>query len=485
VLAAVIALYAGALAILASLGLYAFVWKTVIVPSLLVAAVLTRRLTRFVDDWIVFLSLVVLFDFCRGFVFTLVVHFDLPVYMGYAIAWEKLSCAGHILPVVLQSAWAPVAGILDRFLVVIHGSHFLFFLLFGLTVWLLRQQEFPQYVTAMVLMMYSGLLGYLLIPTVPPWMAAEMFDAIPPLRRSIETTYNFAVPTLQGVFDVNPIAAMPSLHAAFPTLCTLIGLRTFGVKAVAMVVYTLLVFTAIAYLGEHYFVDILAGVLLALAAFAVVYRGGFSLPRSFLGNKQLRPVLLALLVLTVATGLGQLTMRYGGPWVVSARFVQQELLGRNPTAHYYLGAIAYRNGDFASAQPELEIALKQPMPPERESKAARLLVESAFRNGDYQGVIRTVESRPSVQTDLHSLMLLALAYVQTDRYAEGETLLVKLSRQRRDPEPLYWLTRIRYERGEISRDEVLATANHLQESSEPSQAERYQRALLALVNSPS
>ena len=62
--------------------------KTAIIPSLFAIAYLAGRFRAFVRDWAVFIGAVVLFDDCRGLVYGLMQHFELPVHMGYVIDAE-------------------------------------------------------------------------------------------------------------------------------------------------------------------------------------------------------------------------------------------------------------------------------------------------------------------------------------------------------------------------------------------------------------
>jgi membrane-associated phospholipid phosphatase len=60
------------------------------------------------------------------------------------------------------------------------------------------------------------------------------------------------------------------LHAAFPALSVIYAWRRYRALAIGLVAYTACVWVAIVYLGEHYFVDALAGLAYALAAAAIV-----------------------------------------------------------------------------------------------------------------------------------------------------------------------------------------------------------------------
>jgi hypothetical protein len=173
-LAAIIVVYFAAIGYLAATGRFAFVWKTTIVPMLLLVALVTRRFAPFVKDWSVFLGAVVLFDCLRGLVFSLVLRFRLPYYAAYVIDWDRALLGGKTLPTILQeSLFNGVIGWFEKILVVIHGSHFVFFLFAGIAVWLFRRAEFWRFKRAFVLLMVCGITAYFLVPTVPPWMATS------------------------------------------------------------------------------------------------------------------------------------------------------------------------------------------------------------------------------------------------------------------------------------------------------------------------
>ena len=78
------------------------------------------------------------------------------------------------------------------------------------------------------------------------------------------------VPSIYGFFSANPVAAMPSLHAALPLLIYLFLCKKFGKWGFLFLPYVIGVWIAVLYLGEHYFVDVLAGAIYAIAAFMVV-----------------------------------------------------------------------------------------------------------------------------------------------------------------------------------------------------------------------
>jgi tetratricopeptide (TPR) repeat protein len=484
VLIGTIALVALGLVMMTALGRYTFLWKTAVIPVLLVAALVSRRFYRFIDDWSVYLAFILLFDFLRGFVFALVSSSDLPVYMGYVIDWEKTLCAGHVLPVLFQQ-WRgalPDPGPVDELFTLVHGSHFAFFLVFGMAVWFLRGAEFRKYALAVTLLMYAALIGYLLVPTVPPWMAARDFAMLPHIHHVTAQIYNLEVPTLQEVFDINPIAAMPSLHAGVPTLCALIGLYHFGKAAWFMPVYAALVGIAIIYLGEHYFVDVVAGAVLAGLIFVAVYHAGNRLQWLGWPAMPVKPILLSVLLLTAAEGIGHWTVSIAKPWRVTPSFAQRELVGKSDMADYYLGRLAYDAGDFRDARRHFARAERTLPRQSQRLKAAVWTARSAYYQQDYAGAIQALEPRREEGLPSEALTLLAVAYLQADRRGEGMTLLHRLaSESDADPEPLYWLTRYQYLQNEVSRSDVMNIVERMRQFPATLKVDQLRKSLVTLV----
>jgi len=347
VLGALAALYLLTISVLATQGSYFFVRKSAIVPVFCLGALLSSRFTLFVRDWAVFLGLTFLFDAFRGAIFAAITRFDLPVYMGYAIAAEQALLRGSIMPVLLQDRWLEPGAIswLERLLVVVHASHFVFFLTIGLAVWLLRRETFGRYRAAMLLVMYAGLLIYLLLPTVPPWMAAASYQVIPPVHRVSMGLYNTTVPTLSAALATNPVAAMPSLHAAFPAVCTLIALRVFGRRAAWTAAYTLVSGLSVMYLGEHYLVDVLAGWALGAGVYALVFhtrlaeRWSMAAVSTSLPSASRRRAIAAAAAgaafVLAAEGVGLVKTSIQTRFVPTTTFIERELAGRSPVAKEY------------------------------------------------------------------------------------------------------------------------------------------------------
>ena len=84
--------------------------------------------------------------------------------------------------------------------------------------------------------------------------------------------------TLQKLFDDNPVAAVPSLHAAYSLLVVLIVRRIWPRLTPLAVVYAIAMQFCVVYLGEHYVADLIVGDALALAVWWAVGRSRFAAP---------------------------------------------------------------------------------------------------------------------------------------------------------------------------------------------------------------
>jgi hypothetical protein len=153
-------------------------------------------------------------------------------------------------------------------------SHWLWFLFPHGTVayLLLREPEhFPRGAARIYATFGLGLIGYWAVPTAPPWYAARaglMADGrTPELRRMMveygEHFWKSGWAPLYGLLGGNPLAAMPSLHFA-TSVSAAHALTDAGAAPAPLAwAYAATLGTALVYLGEHYVVDLAAGLALA------------------------------------------------------------------------------------------------------------------------------------------------------------------------------------------------------------------------------
>jgi hypothetical protein len=115
-----------------------------------------------------------------------------------------------------------------------------------------------------------GLIGYWAVPTAPPWYAAKeglMDDGLTPeLRRMMveygEEFWGSGWGPLYGFLGGNPLAAMPSLHFATSVMAAHQLAETGRIAGTVGWAYAATLGVALVYLGEHYVVDLVAGLAL-------------------------------------------------------------------------------------------------------------------------------------------------------------------------------------------------------------------------------
>jgi membrane-associated phospholipid phosphatase len=244
-----------------------FVPKILMIFLVILAVTALGKVKIFLQDWFVFIGFIYLFDSFRGSIYIATCRLGLPVYTLYVIRIEQFLFGG-VPSVMLQNLFlrshSPSGfGWFEKLITVAHGSHFVAFLLVGFIIWFYQPRFFRFFKVSFYLTIFLGLLGYFAVPTVPPWMASTVFGLLPRIIRFNAIIYNLAIPDISSGFDTNPIAAMPSLHAAFPFLCALILWRVYRWKAWPFYLYALLMQFAIIYTGDHYVADALAGFVLA------------------------------------------------------------------------------------------------------------------------------------------------------------------------------------------------------------------------------
>jgi membrane-associated phospholipid phosphatase len=218
--------------------------------------------------------------------------------IDYPIAVDRRLGLGELPTVRLQRALAKVGDDgpewrnLDRALV---WAHWMWFMVpHGAIAYILvrKPREFPRAAVMTYSVFNLGAIVYWVLPTAPPWYAASMagraheFDGqltrpapepkapdmngeggheIAVRRMMVEYGEFFwrdGWGPLYSVLGGNPLAAMPSLHFATSVMAASLLSESEPVLGTLAWAYALTLGFALVYLGEHYVVDLLAGVAL-------------------------------------------------------------------------------------------------------------------------------------------------------------------------------------------------------------------------------
>jgi len=149
----------------------------------------------------------------------------------------------------------------------------------AIAVWLyLRHRDwFHRYAILILTVSVCGFATYFIVPAVPPWLASRN-GALAPTTRVVHSVWaSLGFERAARVFNgsaklANPVAALPSLHAAWPFITLLFLWRKIGRWHWLFLAYNAAMVVVLVYGAEHYVSDILLGWLYATVVFIVVTR---------------------------------------------------------------------------------------------------------------------------------------------------------------------------------------------------------------------
>ena len=161
----------------------------------------------------------------------------------------------------------------------VYVSYFLATYVVAAVLWFVARDRFRRYVVTVSLVAMMAFATYALFPAAPPWMASQLGE-LEPTTRSIGIIWshipigNFDNLYEKGANYSNQVAAVPSLHAAYTLLVTLILWPLVKPRwaRVVLALYPVAMAFALVYTAEHYLVDILLGWVYTLIAYWAVTR---------------------------------------------------------------------------------------------------------------------------------------------------------------------------------------------------------------------
>ena len=253
----------------------------VVVVAFGLAAIILGRGRLFLRDWIPFVALFFAYELMRGYAD----KFGLPIHVTDIIAIERIIGLGGLPTQFVQQLHAGAESASDPLAtlsVIFYFLHFPLPLAIGFLLWIHERRVYYDFVAALIVLSMVAFVTYLLLPVAPPWWADKYgyvtgvlhlrdtgFQGLSNLFGFGNYFYSYNVYSISS----NDVAAFPSLHAAYPFLAFLFARRAFGRAGWLMFGYTLCIWFAIVYLGEHWVMDIIGGVVYALAAYFAVLHG--------------------------------------------------------------------------------------------------------------------------------------------------------------------------------------------------------------------
>ncbi len=236
---------------------------------LLVYAAYSKKIWLFVKDWVPFLLVFVSYETFNGLV-GLVSKFHVN-YGPYNL--DMAIFAGNNPNLALQHYLAtPALNFTGAFFYTIY-----FFVptAFGFIVWLRYHRDFWKYTASLFVVTYTSLATFLAYPVAPPWLNTALTSHGLTRILSSSVDKSLGVPAYKTLYDFlgpNLYAAFPSLHSALPWLVFLFAFRFWKWKSLPVLAIPVGTWFSAIYLGEHYFTDILGGILYATVAFVVAVK---------------------------------------------------------------------------------------------------------------------------------------------------------------------------------------------------------------------
>jgi membrane-associated phospholipid phosphatase len=195
------------------------------------------------------------------------------VHVDYPVVADRLIGLGVPPTLRLQRLFAH-PGEIQGYEKVLVWAHWVWFLVPHSSVaWVLfrHRERFPKAALMMYSVFDAGAVIYWLVPTAPPWYAAQLGrleDGHTPRTRRMMIEYGAQFwrdrwGPLYSSLAGNPLAAMPSLHFATSVMAARILSDTGRVAGAVGWGYAGTLGVALVYLGEHYVIDLVAGAALA------------------------------------------------------------------------------------------------------------------------------------------------------------------------------------------------------------------------------
>ena len=233
-------------------------------------ALYTNRGGRFMRDWVPVLVGLIAY----AVTMSAVPSFGLEVHYLPQIDADRILGFGTLPTTWLQAhLYDGRTGPLEAFSVAMYVSHFIAPLLLAFAIWAFWQNRgFSDLLFGLLAVSILANITFLLAPTAPPWLASEhgLIPHVQPIIKNalFDLDLNALALHKGDASRYNVVAAVPSLHVAWPVICLLV-IRKHRLPMplfAAQAALTLGVVFAIVYTGEHYLVDAILGAVYALAA---------------------------------------------------------------------------------------------------------------------------------------------------------------------------------------------------------------------------
>lgn len=238
---------------------------------LILGSLFLHKTRKFLIDWLPFLFILISYDFLRSLAPVL----NPRVHYQELINLDNLFFGQNPTLFLQQLFLRSGTSFLDYLSTMFYFLHFALPLAFGFILWIKNRQYFKKFSLALLILSYAAFITFVIFPAAPPWLAAQK-GYLPGVVKILDITLKsfpdkLHLPSIYHNFNPNTVAALPSLHAAYPLLILFFAVRIFGKKVLWFLIYVLGVWFSLVYLGEHYVADIILGATYTIIVFLVVW----------------------------------------------------------------------------------------------------------------------------------------------------------------------------------------------------------------------
>ncbi len=151
-------------------------------------------------------------------------------------------------------------------------SHFVVSLAVAGYLYAVDRFRFKRFATLILTVSVAGFVTYFIVPAAPPWLASRQ-GALPHTTRIVHEVWaHVGLPGVAKVFNgstqlANPVAALPSLHAAWPLMVALFLWPTARRGRYLLVLYVAFMTFVLVYGAEHYMSDVIMGWVYTIVVF--------------------------------------------------------------------------------------------------------------------------------------------------------------------------------------------------------------------------
>ena len=240
--------------------------------AIIVLIFLRVRTKEYAKTWIPFIAFFLLYEFIRGYVDDLSPFKETTLFWMYNL---EVKIFGILPSKIFQDLFAGNKLIVDISLL-FYSIFFYYSFLIAFLLWLKRPKDFQTYFRKFLLLSFFGLVFFFLVPTAPPWMVNNIKNiGIERIVYGETILKDFNVFSLYQYFIYgNSVAALPSLHVAWPAFSSLFLIKETKTKlALLLLIIPLMISFSVVLTGEHYVVDVIAGFLLAYVINKFSFKG--------------------------------------------------------------------------------------------------------------------------------------------------------------------------------------------------------------------